>query len=131
MLSIRKGGHADLEKYYPLMEMDFESDLAEFTSKTSGKTEQLKPIELEIDFSVEYTTPVDQIVVKKRSKSMKKEKKEVEPKNENSIFKEIAEDVEDVHEMMRQQEEYVESPRDESPSFMNQEIVDGELIDLS
>ena len=26
MLSIRKGGHADLEKYYPLMEMDFDSE---------------------------------------------------------------------------------------------------------
>ncbi len=26
MLNIRKGGHAELEKYYPLMEMDFDSE---------------------------------------------------------------------------------------------------------
>lgn len=33
MLSIRKGGHAELEKYYPLMEMDFDSE--ELISKLS------------------------------------------------------------------------------------------------
>lgn len=119
---------ANLLRIY-VMEMDFQSDLQEFTTKTIGKTEPIRSIELEIDENVEYVTPVEKLTAKKRSKSMKKEKK----KDEQSIFKETVQEIEDVHEMMKQQEEYIESTtsQHQENEFMKKELDEGELIDLS
>ena len=110
---------ANLLRIY-VMEMDFQSDLQEFTTKTIGKTEPIRSIELEIDENVEYVTPVEKLTAKKRSKSMKKEKK----KDEQSIFKETVQEIEDVHEMMKQQEEYIESTtsQHQENEFMKKEI---------
>lgn len=59
MLNIRKGGHAELEKYYPLMEMDFDSE--ELISKLSlhkaimnGTAEFLIVYEQESNLDVAY-----------------------------------------------------------------------------
>ena len=59
MLSIRKGGHADLEKYYPLMEMDFDSEelipkLSLHKAIMNGTAELLVVYEQESNLDVAY-----------------------------------------------------------------------------
>ena len=59
MLSIRKGGHADLEKYYPLMEMDFDSEelipkLSLHKAIMNGTAEFLVVYEQESNLDVAY-----------------------------------------------------------------------------
>ena len=63
MLNIRKGGHGDLEKYYPLMEMDFDSE--ELFSKLSlhraimnGTAELLIVYEKESGLDVAYALTI-------------------------------------------------------------------------
>ncbi|BFU21061.1 hypothetical protein EHI8A_030450 [Entamoeba histolytica HM-1:IMSS-B] len=107
-----------------LDDMNFEKDLEEFTKKTKTLTE-IKPLELEIDNSVQFLT----------HSSSEVSNKKIEPikliDETEAIFKMENDDVEDVSKMMKQQEEMQESPRPKTPEEFNAEIVDGELIDLS
>ena len=59
MLNIRKGGHAELEKYYPLMEMDFDSEelipkLSLHKAIMNGSAEFLVVYEQESKLDVAY-----------------------------------------------------------------------------
>lgn len=63
MLDIRKGGHAELEKYYPLMEMDFDSEellsrLSLHRAMMKGTAELLIVYEKESGLDVAYALTI-------------------------------------------------------------------------
>ena len=63
MLDIRKGGHAELEKYYPLMEMDFDSEellgrLSLHRAMMKGTAELLIVYEKESGLDVAYALAI-------------------------------------------------------------------------
>lgn len=64
MLDMRKGGHAELEKYYPLMEMDFDSEelmgrLSLHRAMMNGTAELLIVYEKESGLDVSYALVIE------------------------------------------------------------------------